>query len=295
MSVNKYELPEGTFSCVRQRNNSYCIQDYEGNARKLLIPQQFEGIPITSIGKKAFWRNRYIQHVILSDTIEQVGEWAFSDCPSLRKITIPRREITFGNHVFQKTEGLHEISFAGSNDSVNRLMATAATVLEAEYLINPLQAGADSWYRNLDARILTIIKESEDNALKNLVYCAEEDMRGKQDDCLRKQAHKKAEIAFLRLAYPDRITDDMFETLADHLRRRTIGCAEKTAWEVVRENAQSQKAYCDILIKIGGIREDNFQVALNDLGEDAVELKAYLLKKRQNGQQTANLWESLEL
>lgn len=288
-------MPEGTFSCLRQKNDCYCLLDYEGSARELLIPRRIDGIPVTSIGKKSFWRNRYIQHVILPDTIELVDEWAFSDCLSLHKITIPKKDIIFRNHVFQKTKGLGEISFEGSSISINRLMAAAATVLKAEYLLNPLQAGSDSWYRNLDARILTVINESEDNALKNLVYCAEEDMGAKQEVCLREQAHKKAEIAFLRLAYPDKIAGDTFETLADYLRQRTIGCVEQTAWEVVRENAQNQKAYSDILMKIDGIRADNFHAALEDLGEDAVELKAYLLKKWQSEQQKVDSWENLEL
>ena len=295
MNVNKYTLPEGTFSCLRQKNDCYCLLDYEGDARELFIPSRIDGIPITSIGKKSFWRNRYIQHVILPDTIELVGEWAFSDCLLLHKLTIPKKEISFGNHVFQKSKGIEEISFEGSSISINRLMASAATVLNAEYLINPLQAGNDNWYRNLDARILTVINESEDNALKNLVYCAEEDMGAKQEVCLREQAHKKAKIAFLRLTYSDKITNDMHEILASYLRQRTIDCAEQTAWEVVRDNVQSQKAYCDILMKINGINADNFSAAIEDLGEDTVELKAYLLKKWQSGLQKVNPWENLEL
>lgn len=293
--MEQYVLPEGIFSCRRQKNGCFHIIDYDGDAKILFIPEHIEGVPVISIEKKAFWRNRNLQHVILPDTIEQIGEWAFSDCAALRKVTIPRREIIFGNHVFLKTARLREISFAGSEPSVDRLMAAAATALKAEYLLDPLQAGSDSWYHNLDARILTVINETQDSALKDLVYCAEEDMGAKQDACLKEQAYKKAEIVFLRLAYPDKITDDTYETLADYLRQRTAGCEEQTAWEVVKKNTQDQSPYCDILIKIGGIREDNFQETLETLGEEAIELKACLLKKWQSRQQNIDSWELLEL
>lgn len=293
--MEQYALPEGIFSCRRQKNGCFHIVDYIGEAKTLLIPEHIAGVPVISVEKKAFWRNRNLQHVILPDTIEQVGEWAFSDCALLRKVTIPKREIIFGNHVFLRTDKLREISYAGSEPSVERLLAVAATALKAEYLLDPLQAGSGSWYHNLDARILTVINETEDSALKNLVYCAEEDMGAKQDACLKEQAYKKAEIAFLRLAYPDKITDDTFKALADYLRQRTVGCEEQSAWEVVKKNAQDQRAYCDILIKIDGIREDNFQAALETLGEDEIELKAYLLKKWQSRQQNMDSWGLLEL
>ncbi|MCM1040712.1 MAG: leucine-rich repeat domain-containing protein [Ruminococcus sp.] len=293
--MEQYTLPQGTFSCLEQKNGRYCIAGYEGKAGELSIPSQMGAFPVSAIGKKAFWGNSYLRHVLLPDTIEEVGDWAFSGCSALHTVKMNGQKILFGNHVFQKTEHLREISFAGSSPAVNRLLAAAVTILGAEYLLDPLAAGTDSWYHSLDARILTFIKESEDSVLKELVYCAEEDMMAKQEACLRKQAHEKARIAFLRLAYSDKIADDMFEELAEYLRRRTIGCAEQTAWEVVRETTDDQKSYCDILLKTGAIHTDNFQKALDDLGEEAVELKAYLLKKKQDRIQKKALWESLEL
>ncbi len=293
--MKQYYLTEGLFFCQKEKNNCFSIVGYEGDTGELLIPMQIEGIPVISIGKKAFLRNRHLQHVVLPDSIEQIGDWAFSGCLLLRKVTMPKKAITFGSHIFQKTDSLCEISFAGNDAFPGSLMAAAVTDLQAEYLLDPVAAGSAGWYRNLDARILTMIREPEDSVLKDLVYCAEEDMGAKQERCLKEQVRKKVEIAFLRMLYKDNITDDMSAELKNFLQSRTIGCADASAWEVMKERFDSRKAYCDILLEIGGIHEDNFQAALENLGENDIELKAYLLKKWQIRRQGCGLWEQLEL
>ena len=104
--MKQYYLTEGLFFCQKEKNNCFSIVGYEGDTGELLIPMQIEGIPVISIGKKAFLRNRHLQHVILPDSIEQIGDWAFSGCLLLRKVTMPKKAITFGSHIFQKTDSL---------------------------------------------------------------------------------------------------------------------------------------------------------------------------------------------
>lgn len=298
--IKQYELPEGILSYINvgktnEADNGLCITAYEGISGKLLIPARIDGYPVKAIGKKAFLGNRHLCHIILPDTIEAVGDWAFSRCHMLQGITVPKREICFGRQVFQKSGRLQEISIAGEDGETAKLLAAAVTTLEAEYLLSPLQAGSDNWYQSLDARILTLLEEPEEGALRNLVYCAEEDMGAKQESCLRKQAHCKANIAFLRLTCPEGMTHAVYQRLRDYLRQRTKGCQDESAWEVVKESRKCQLQYCDKLYEIGGIHGENLDAALNDLKEDNVELKAYLLKKWQGRQQASDLWEMLRL
>lgn len=307
MQITKqYELPEGIIyysDCTAsncKKNETVCITAYEGNLAQLIIPSQINGMTVSAIGRKAFLGNRCLFSITLPDTIETIGDWAFSRCYMLQNITLPKKKIDFGNQVFQKSNKLDEIYIVEinaamrSNISLARLMASTVTILEAEYLLSPLEAGSSNWYQNLDSRILTVLRESEDSALKNLVYCAEEDMGAKQEACLRELAHRKAGIAFLRLIYPENITDVMYQNLTDYLRQRTKGCDDESAWEFIKQNRKLGLQYCDILYEIGGINEDNINEALDDLGEDNIELKAYLLKKWQSRKQSCDVWETLK-
>ncbi len=296
-TAKQYELSEGIIyynDYADKAYNGICITAYEGNAEQLLVPQCIDNYPVYAIGKKAFLGNRLLRRIVLPDTIEAIGDWAFSRCRMLTSITLPKKNICFGNQVFQKSEQLDEINFEESNEALSRLVAAAVTLLEAEYLLSPLEAGSSNWYQSLDSRILTILSESEDIALKNLVYCAEEDMGAKQEACLRALAQRKACIAFLRLIYPENITGVTKQILTDYLLQRTKGCKDESAWEFVKENHNMGLQYCDKLFEINGINEENINEVLDDLGEDNVELKAYLLKKWQGRGQNVDIWKSLE-
>lgn len=293
--MKQSELPEGIISYYIQRDESLCITGYDGMTERLCIPAQIDEYKVKAIGNKAFLDNRMLSRIILPDTIEEIGSWAFSRCRRLKEIVLPRREIAFANRVFYKTEALREISVEGSNRSIAKLMAAAVTILDAEYLVQPLQAGSDKWYQNLDVRILTILKESEDSALKNLVYCAEEDMSEKQEIALKEQKYRKAEIAFLRLIHSDGMAPDIKQCLIKFLNQRVKGCMEETAWEVVKENRENQLLYCEKLLEIGGINEENINTFLDDLDENHIELKAYLLKQQQNQMRSVDLWNRLTL
>ncbi|MDE6663371.1 MAG: leucine-rich repeat domain-containing protein [Lachnospiraceae bacterium] len=175
----QYELQDGIIYYIEiarrdvRPDTSLCITAYEGTAEFLAIPSRIDNKPVTAIAKKAFWDNRCLQHIVLPDTIDSVGDWAFSACYMLRDITLPYREINLGKQIFHKSEKLHEIFISDSDmekdKALPKLLAMAVTKLEAEYLLNPLQAGNDNWYQNLDSKILTVLNESEESALKNLV------------------------------------------------------------------------------------------------------------------------------
>ena len=296
--MKQYKAADGVFYYTEEKNVKtdvcLCITSYEGMAGMLSIPSQIDSYPVKSIGKKAFLGNRYLRHIIFPDTIEAVGDWAFSRCYGLQKITMPKREISFGKQVFQKSNQLYDISIEGNDGTFDRLLAVAVTMLEAEYLLTPLHVGSSKWCRNLDARIMAMLRESEESALKNLVYCAEEDMASKQEACLKELANRKACIAFLRLIHSERMESDIRQNLTEYLRQRSKGCRDESAWEAVKECRGEKLQYCDILLEIGGIHEENISAVLEDLKEDNVELKAYLLKKWQNRQQTYMPWEALK-
>lgn len=291
---NQYETSEGIYF-YRIENNKISITAFEGNAVSVTVPNQIADMPVTIIAKKAFFGNRYLQHIVLPDSIEQIGDWAFSRCSALQTLSLPGKELSIGRQVFQKTENLQEITYDGCSKGLSRLLAASVTMLGVEYLMNPEQAGNAKWYQNFDNRMLTVLRESEENALKNLVYCAEEDMCGKQADCIRRQAYEKAQLALHRLTYDEGLCDEVRQFLTEYVLQRTKGCPDEAAWEVVKGELQEQKAYCETLLALEALDEKNFDAALEDLGEKHIELKVFLLKKWQEHKQENNVWDELEL
>lgn len=262
-------------------DNRVCIMGCEEVGTLLDIPEAIEGAVVCGIGRKAFLGNRRLQHVILPGTIEQVGDWAFGSCTNLRRVEFPCRHIRLGKGIFAKSQRLNEIflkSGEGKPILPGRLPAVAVTMLDAEYLLNVAQMGIAEWYAHFDNRLLTLLTEPTESALKDLVYCAEEDMGAKQEAYLAEQECRKAYMALLRLSYPEMLGDNTEETLMSYLLNEE-GLQTETAWETIkRTEGKEQLLFCDIMLKSNGIREENLALILEDLGDDFVELKAHLLR-----------------
>ena len=76
------------------------ITKYKGNAETVVIPEVIGGIPVRSIGKKAFYENNKISYLILSQNLREIGEEAFGWCVMLSKIEMPYGVETIGNYAF---------------------------------------------------------------------------------------------------------------------------------------------------------------------------------------------------
>ena len=291
------QVESGILFFIRE-DNKICITGFDGFGGSLSVPEAIGGYPVCRIGKKAFLGNKSLCHIILPESLEWIGDWAFCNCMQLQKIEFPHRQLILGKGLFAKDEKLCEIidrKTREENTFPARLLAAAVTLLEAEYLLDMTQAGTDKWYRQLDNRLLTMLTEPPESALKDLVYCAEEDMGAKQEACLEEQNRKKAYMALLRLAYRERLEKAAEEKLKGCLLN-SEGLQTKAAWTIIKEAIGTQQlVFCDVILQIGGIREENLPAVLEDLGETKVELKAHLLKQWEQRKEQTSVWETLIL
>ena len=292
-----YRVDNGTLSYIIE-GSSACITGFEGLGASLVIPESIEGASVCGIGKKAFLGNRSLQHIILPETIEWIGDWAFYNCTQLQKIEFPCRPVIFGKGLFARDEKLYEITVRPDREKMffpGRLLAVAVTMLDAEYLLDMTQAGCAKWYRQFDNRLITVLSEPAENALKSLVYCAEEDMGAKQEACLEEQECRKAYMALLRLSYPQSLEDAAKEKLIACLLDQE-GLQTRFAWEAIKEaDVKEQFLFCDIMLKLNGIREENLASILENLGGSFVELKAYLLKAWEERKGQTYVWGKFAL
>ena len=87
-------------------------------AKRVSLPSELDGYPVTRIAINAFYRNRYLEEVKVSDDIEIIGRSAFAKCVSLRKISIGRNMKIIEHDAFEGCEKLKTIL---GGESVQRI------------------------------------------------------------------------------------------------------------------------------------------------------------------------------
>ena len=86
------------------------LKKYWGkNQTSVVVPKEFEGKKVTTIGYGAFVRNSVITSVVLPDSISSIMGSAFSECVSLVKINLPESLKIIGQSAFQRCKNLKEV------------------------------------------------------------------------------------------------------------------------------------------------------------------------------------------
>lgn len=78
----------GDFSfTLNNAGDGYIVTGYSGGDTAVVVPDWYNGMPVTEIGDSAFEGNTAIKSVALSSFIERIGDSAFEDCTSLYKFS----------------------------------------------------------------------------------------------------------------------------------------------------------------------------------------------------------------
>lgn len=72
----------------------------------VVIPSELGGKTVTAIGEGAFFKNESITSVVIPDTVETIGIYAFADCSELKSITVGEKVWRIAPFAFDNTPWL---------------------------------------------------------------------------------------------------------------------------------------------------------------------------------------------
>lgn len=84
----------------------------------IVIPDTYNGLPVTSIGDYAFCECTSLTSVTIPDSVISIGDYAFYECVSLTSITIPDSVISIGDDAFEYCASLTSITIPNSVKSI---------------------------------------------------------------------------------------------------------------------------------------------------------------------------------
>ena len=268
------------------------IRRYRGIGERVEVPSQIEGKPVTAIEKKAFLSCKTIREIRLPDTIEEIGDWAFAHAEKLKVICVPNHSLRHGKELFLGCKRLREIVLSGteeekarrSTEGIGRMLAMAVTVLHDYFLFAPDEAGKDAWIKRWDEKLKGLMELDDLDGFEELWTCGEEDYEGKDYDIKSYPVEKrkmKLRIVYFRLLHQYGISDDMKTYLMEYLSRHTKGTPTPEAWDIIIEEHRDELVYYKIFAEAGCVMEDNFDALLSDLEDVGAEIKAYMLRYKE--------------
>ena len=94
--------------------NGVVIGIGECESADISIPSYHDGVKVTAIADKAFYKNSSISSIIIPETITEIGEKAFYGCKELKAIVIPDNVRTIGERAFAYCSQIESITLGVS-------------------------------------------------------------------------------------------------------------------------------------------------------------------------------------
>ncbi len=108
----KNKLNYGDFSCIVQSINNeenIFVISYNGNEKDITIPNEINGLVVKNV---SLLQNKTIEKIILPDTIEEICDYAFANCSSLKEITLSNKINVIGSFAFGGCKSIEYINLS---------------------------------------------------------------------------------------------------------------------------------------------------------------------------------------
>lgn len=284
----QYENSHGIFTYQFHTDSTIAITGYEGNHRYVIMPDEIEHVPVTTIESKAFLSHKNIEKLVLPSHTERIGDWAFAHMTELTTMEIPASEITLGKQAFMDCPKLEEIKLLNPLNTfdtdrfIPHYIASVIQVLKDFLLFTPQTIGTPEWYHSFDRSVLRLLKRPDDDGFEPVFYgwFEVEDISVTQLPAyVKKRRFEKASLSMKRLLSPVCLSDEVKSEYKDYICKHML----TGIWDyILSDKIINNTAYLKLLLDIGCITEDILDSCIQDLvSQNAGEAAALLLQYKE--------------
>ncbi len=295
---NNFFTADGAFS-YKVNSDSVTILSYEGNEHYLSVPDMIENLPITTIASRAFLGKKNITHLVLPDSITDIGDWAFAHMSGLQTITLPSNDLVLGKQIFMDCPSLSEIRISGkSKDDTNLpfYMASVYMALKNTLLFRFEDAGNNGWYHELDDAICRFLERPDDDGFEPvyLGWFEDEDVMATQHPkYVQKKRLEKAALSLRRLRFPNALNDSHKLIYQDYLRNHF----DTGVWDCMLSVSYLEDCgYLQLILDMSCITADNIDNCIADCNRvGATQAVAMLINYKDTRLMTEDFFDQLSI
>lgn len=89
-------------------DGTYCVIQYTGDEKEVVIPDRYCGKPVTILNDGLFSGHEEIMSVHIPDSVTQIGGFMFDGCNNLRQVKLPKELTDMWGYAFARC-GIEEI------------------------------------------------------------------------------------------------------------------------------------------------------------------------------------------
>jgi BspA type Leucine rich repeat region (6 copies) len=131
-------------------NGVITITDWDGFSGTLAIPDTIGGLPVTSIGKSAFFNDEFLTNIVIPNSVTSIGDFAFFECYFLTSVTIPNNVTGIGNDAFYKCGDLTNLIIPESVTSIGNDAFAFCSSLTSIRIPNSVTSISSGTFANCD-------------------------------------------------------------------------------------------------------------------------------------------------
>lgn len=176
--IQTYEGKETEF--VLNNNGDGCIFAYMYLSEEcdVVIPSEYNGLPVTEIAPMVFWNSRYLKSLTIPATVTCVREYAFTGCKNLEKVIFEEGSQlkTIGGCAFADCSSLKEIELPESLEMIEGAAFSGCTSLERIHIpknVNAINCHfmANSFEECTSLKSITLDEENQTYTMEgNFIY-----------------------------------------------------------------------------------------------------------------------------
>ena len=142
-------------------DNTYMVKGI-GSCKdtEIIIPSEYNSLPVTSIGDIAFFDCKRLTNVVIGDSVTSIGDYAFASCSSLTRVVIPDSVTSIGDYAFGVCSSLTGVVIPDSVTSIGESAFASCSSLASVVIPDSVTSIGESAFSDCSSLTSVVIPDS---------------------------------------------------------------------------------------------------------------------------------------